>query len=395
MSQTSRPSTPGGGQRATTLLWVICILALIIVPLNLFFLIQDWRSNPNGGRSARPDTPLARTFDGKADQLKTTHVVPALESPIKANENAVWCGTMNLAWRKFNEDVTKEPLRLKDAEQLCDWLNREAPVELDPEHYYVAAGWFRDGILERIQRELPARFSEAPVPTKPELPPDAIALGGLAYAYLQLAFKYQFDFKENDEALEFVDAASRKTKVKSFGIRLQDRGTSGYRDQVKVLFRKEDEFAVDLSFMTKPYQVIVARIPLKETFAATLADLDSRIKAGPSSSLNDSSVLLVPTMCWRIDRRFAELEKKWFLMPGFENHRMEKVEQQIDFRMDKSGVVLTSVVKMHSVILNGDDHHSDPNYFVFDRPYLVVLRKRDGGAFFALWVANPELLMPF
>jgi hypothetical protein len=398
MSQLHQASTPPrGGRRATVLLIIVGVLTVLIVPLNLYVVLSDRRQElaEGGSQERRAETPLKRSFEGSADQLKQTLVIPALKSPLKADHNAAWCGTMNLAWRKFQERVTQQPLRLQDAEQLCDWLNLEQPVELEPEHYYVAAGLYDDGILERIQKELPARFPEAPVPTLPPLPPDAIAHHGLAYAYLHLVFKYQFDFKENDEPLEFVDAANRKTKVKSFGIRLKDKGTSGYRDQVKVLFRQGNEFAVDLSFLSRPYQVVVARIPLKDTLAATLEDLDRRIQAGPSGSLNDSSVLLVPTMCWRIDRHFTELEKKMFLMPGFKAYRMEDVEQMIDFKMDRSGVVLASRMKMRSVLLNGDDDHSDPNYFVFDRPYLVVLKKRDGRAFFAVWAANAELLMPY
>src|SRR5262249_27126281 len=125
------------------------------------------------------------------------------------------------------------------------------------------------------------------------------------------------------------------------------------------------------------------------------ADLDKRIAAGPASSLNESSVLLVPTMNWRIDHRFTELEKKRLLMPGFEAHRLDQVEQSIAFRMDRRGVELASRVMLQQNVLNGDDHHTDPNYFVFDRPYLVVLKKRGGPAFFAFWVANAELLYPF
>jgi hypothetical protein len=230
-----------------------------------------------------------------------------------------------------------------------------------------------------------------------EPPPEAGPLAGVAYAYLQVALKYQTAFKNNDEPLAFVDASGTTTKVKSFGVRLKDKGPATFRDQVRVLFRQGTVFAVDLSAKTEPYQIVVAQMPPQATLAATLADLDRRTTAGSAAPLDEAAVLLVPTMCWRIGHHFPELEMKRIAnaMPGSDGQRLAIVEQSITFQMDRRGAKVASRLQGMSTYENGVDHHADPNYFVFDRPYLVVLKKRGGPAFFALWVANAELLYPF
>jgi hypothetical protein len=386
------------GRGTKALLITVLVIATLLTLIDVFFCNPDPDAGYNAlavvGRTASDnEEDLRRTFDGSTEQLTRTQVVPALESPLDATKSAVWCGTMGLAWKQFQNDVVKEPLRLQGAEKVCDMLNREPAVELQPEHYYVAAGWYKDGILDRVRRELPARFSEAPLPANPKAPPEL--QGGLAYAYLAVVFKYAVQFQENGEPLHFRDAAGKKTDVKSFGIRVQDKGDRPFRSQVAVLFRDGGDFALDLSSGSKPYQVIVARLPTQPTLAAYLAELDRRTAASLPTRLGESAVMFVPTMRWRLQHHFPELEKKKFLNPGFELHYMDEVDQMIDFRMDRKGVVLRSVARDTSNILNGHDHDADPAFFLFDRPYLVVLKKRDGRPFFVMWVANPELLYPF
>jgi hypothetical protein len=349
-----------------------------------------------GNPAGSDEDDLARTFDGPSGQLTKTEVVPALGSPLSANKSAVWCGTLGLAWKQFETDVIKSPVRLKGAEPLCDMLNREPAAELQPEHYYVAGGWYKDGILDRIRRELPSKFPHAPLPPPSQAPPHLQV--GLAYAYLEVVFKYAAQFQVNREPLHFRDAAGGKTDVKSFGIRSEDKGDRPFRSQVSVLFREGGTFALDLSSGSRPYQVIVARLPTQATLAGYLAELERRTAASLPQRLGESAIVFVPTMRWRLQHRFSELENKTLLNQlnqGSEQAYLEAVEQTIDFRMDRKGVVLRSAARISGTLLNGDDHDNDPAYFLFDCPYLVVLKTRDGRPFFVMWVANPELLYPF
>ncbi len=379
-------------RRTWRMLRIIAFASLAVLVLNLVAWVTEEKEPPPDRLQSNKDSdsPLDRAFDGSSASLLRTQVVPTLQNPIARDQSAVWCGTLGLAWRQLQSDVTRTPIALRGAEKLAGWLNKEPAIELEPEHYYVAAGLYRDGILERIRRELPARFPNAPLPEfgVPKDPPVA-----MAYAYLEVALKYQFEFWENQEPLQFTDAQGKATPVRSFGIRAGDK-TGGFRSQVGVLFRERGEFALDLSTESKPYQVVVAKVPVKPTLAETLAELDRRIAAARPGELGSEAVMLVPTMCWRVQHRFRELERKPLLMPGWERTWLDEVGQMIDFRMDRKGVVLASAARVR-VLLNGDEHDPDPHKFIFDRPYLVVLKKRDGRPFFVMWVANSDLLYPY
>jgi len=92
--------------------------------------------------------------------------------------------------------------------------------------------------------------------------------------------------------------------------------------------------------------------------------------------------LRVPEMFWRIDHRFAELIGKTVA-----NVSMPIVEamQTIEFRLDRSGAVLESEARVAIA--------ATPRDFLFNRPFLIYMKKRDAQRpFFAMWVDNAELL---
>jgi hypothetical protein len=195
--------------------------------------------------------------------------------------------------------------------------------------------------------------------------------------------------------------------VSSFGIREKDeRAPAKLREQVRVLYSSIDEygvsegaeeFAFDLCRDSTPYQVIVARVAPRGTLAETLAALDEKIagwEAPPyGDALGDRDVLLVPAMRWRIDHDFTEIEgsetDKLLLNSGHEEEWIDPAKQLIDFQLDASGAGLKSETRM----LSGESAGPNPRHFVFDRPFLIVMKKRGAEQpFFVMWVDNPELL---
>ena len=93
-------------------------------------------------------------------------------------------------------------------------------------------------------------------------------------------------------------------------------------------------------------------------------------------------------MAFRVAHRFAELEgrERTLLNPGYESYWIQAATQVIDFRLDKSGADLRAEAKLHAAPI--------PSHFVFDRPFLLVLRIRGtGDPVLAMWVEHPELLV--
>lgn len=100
--------------------------------------------------------------------------------------------------------------------------------------------------------------------------------------------------------------------------------------------------------------------------------------------MDDVDVLMVPEMFWEIDHRFDELIGK---VVANANPAMPIIEarQAIKFKLDRCGAMLESEAMIAVAAI--------PRYFIFNRPFLVYIKKRDSEQpFFVMWVDNAELL---
>jgi hypothetical protein len=114
--------------------------------------------------------------------------------------------------------------------------------------------------------------------------------------------------------------------------------------------------------------------------------------------------LLVPNMNWRVEHDFTELEgrDKLFLNAAMVHDELNnpiefiaKLFEFVDFKMDRTGASVRSGSYLATDLLNGHEHEEDtnPDHFHFDRPFLIVMKKRDAKhPCFVMWVDNAELL---
>ncbi len=347
-------------------------------------------------RGYLPDARPAVAFRGDSGDLRQSVVVPTLDTPIPEGMNAIWCATFQMAWDRLKNDVIGEPVRVANAEDLAHRLNRTSFTgnDLPDASYYAAAGFTKDGIAEKVRREMRRQFGKEPVILE-ELESESIIL---AYAYLRASVPFTLPYFENREALLFTDSQGRTTPVSSFGLRPEDH--SAYhvlRHQVEVLYcgqedekGKPTEFALDLCRDSRPNQVIVACLPKQKTLLEMVRDLDRKAaqplgeyewKLGPNSNM------LVPNLNWSLSHHFSQLEgaDKRLLNEGFESFFIGAAMQTVEFRLERSGVELESEAGVAIRGLTPD--------FYFDHPFLIVVKKRGAERpFFVMWVDNAELL---
>jgi hypothetical protein len=346
------------------------------------------------GKKGTYTTPLV-VFSGDSKRLEKTVIVSTLDAPIPEDKNVIWCATFQMAWDRLKNNVIGEPIQVANAEAVAERLNKAEVTDDDlPDgSYYAAAGFTKDGIAEKMRREMQERFQKEPI----DLNDKESAI--LAYAYLRASVPFTFPFFDNDEEFHFTDGHGQKTRVSSFGLRWKD--DSKYfdlRKQVDILYlrRKNEgdqpsEFALDLCRDSKPNQVILACIPRNGTVLGTLKNLEQKIAEGRpverERHLAPNSTLLVPNLNWEISHHFAELEgaDKQLLNAKFSGLYLTTALETIDFRLDRSGVELQSESKLVALC-------ADPCY-CFDRPFLIVVKKRGAERpFFVMWVDNAELL---
>jgi hypothetical protein len=259
---------------------------------------------------------------------------------------------------------------------------------LEAGDYFAMAGYVESGVVEKIQSRMAAQFPEVPTPEFDVEDPDLVAV---MYAYLAASVKFTTPFYENDGRFLFDGVA-----VTSFGISSRnDNVRDEVLEQVEVLYyssgdswSSDDEFIIDPCRNTKPYQVILARIAPKATLAETLADLNAKLREDQGSGLYEGEPFLVPNLHWQVSHRFAELEDKLLGNEGHTHRWLEALQQIIEFRLDRSGAELRSQAKGKMC-----ESAMGEREFVFNRPFLIVMKKRGSEEpFFVMWVANAELL---
>jgi hypothetical protein len=354
--------------------------------------------------------PPAQPAPGKSGDLTSTIVVPTLDTPLMENKSALWCCTFQMAWDELKNNVVKAPILLADAEAVSERLNKGAFAadNLTEGSYYTTAGYNLDGIHDRIRAEMKRRFPDEPEPALGDNPSN----GFTAFAFLKAGLAFDRSFPNNPDAFPFKSGDGNKTSVNSMGYLKDTDQTVHLPQQISVLYcspwgkgRKPDSFVLDLDRKSKPNQLLLAAVERKSTLAETYADVEKKIAENRERKREDQFTaddrLIVPCVKAHLEHHFKELENKYFLEPpDFKRNRafIGTAFQSIEFQLDGTGVQLKSTALGNDKD-KGDDKDKDkpdvrdPKDFFYDRPFLLILKKRDAKQpFFLMWVDNAELL---
>src|SRR5439155_8197903 len=118
-----------------------------------------------------------------------------LDTPIPEGKSAIWCGSFQIAWNQLRSLAAGEPLRIQGAETVAERLNQreESEDDLEPEMYYAAAGLVRDGIEQKIKKEMARKYPSVSVPEVV----NSEATVAVAYSHLQAQVKFKEPYFEN------------------------------------------------------------------------------------------------------------------------------------------------------------------------------------------------------
>jgi hypothetical protein len=313
-----------------------------------------------------------------ASDLRGTVVTPHLECAITGDKNVLWCATFQIAWNELC-DLLGGPVQCPAAQEMADALNKKAVTraDVDEASCVAMAGYPTGGpddILDRIAAALKDKFAGAAspelLPSRQSVPRDA----WIAYAYLfkQLPFEWAFE-RMRRWRLTFAGR-----RVESFGIyQLYSAQANEVKAAGQVLihdYRDGDDFIIEVKTRSRADRLILAKIQPAGTLSATILAIQQRLASSTPHNMMEMSSLLVPVLDFDVVQNYRELSA------------IGTAIQQIRFRLDETGAVLKSeavAVKARSEEL------------IFDKPFLVMIQK--GGSqnpYFALWVANAELLAP-
>jgi hypothetical protein len=108
--------------------------------------------------------------------------------------------------------------------------------------------------------------------------------------------------------------------------------------------------------------------------------------------------LIVPRVGFDLLREYSEIETRWLVPTDGKvapDLLLLSALQTIKFEMNEKGVELRSEAHMaFGCGKEGEPHRK--HLMIFDQPFLVLLERTGARMpYFALWVDNPELLVPW
>jgi len=346
---------------------------------------------PGGGRPLT-HRQIAGPLDLKAtaDRLKHTIVTPHLEQQIKGDKNVLWCATAQIAWNELCRLAGGE-IHLEDEPPMVALLNKRAASreDLDPASYVAMAGVVGDGILSKIEMALREKFAgQASV----ELAPAPRALPAdfwVAYAYLFKQLPFAWAFTRFDSSRLTFD----NTEVVSFGISQflpSQENEARMASQVAVLdHRNNDDFIIELKTRSKEDRLVLAKVPPAGTLRETIEEVRRRSAGSRAGKMESCEDLFIPVLNFDVMREYSEVYGRRITAknPRVDGTEIVIAKQRIRFKLDETGAVLAS----ESVWAGG----LVPRSLIFDKPFLILLERRGAAnPYFALWVANAELLVP-
>jgi len=334
-----------------------------------------------------------------------TIVTPHLETPIDPNRNLLWCSTFQLAWNETCRQAGG-PLEIIDAPPMVAVLNKRAASREDiDEASCITAAGVGPKIIERIRRQFERKFPNRPVPRV--LPPaENVPPGGwVAFACLYKDLPFERPFRRFPRAVRFVDGL-----VASFvlggpppDLKLSPDGFPDekqlrehrWRDekiaeQVAVFdYKNPDDFIIEIKTKSKEDRLLLAKVTPEATLGHTVEAVRRRVeKSKPVNMDMDGDKLTVPVVDFDVTRKYRELIGKVLVQSG---KPIVEAIQTIRFSLDEKGSRLESGVFIES----WGERMRPPYRMFFDKPFLILLERRGAKRpYFALWVANSELLLP-
>jgi hypothetical protein len=336
----------------------------------------------------------------ESTQLKQTTITPVMETPIVPGKNLIYCSTFQIAWNMLQDSIIKEPIRLTGDPEMARLLNKQLSTTKDiSEDCYVAmVGELTEALLQRINDVLQQKFGNQ-APSKVEASVNPAVPQFLSYAYLYKNLKFAAEFERLEVPLIFTSSTGN-TPVKVFGIHKYDpQNQSNLGTQVSVLYYDDPEqnreskrdCIISLKNQQANDEIILAKITPDDNLFHTLAKVDELVTKSSAIQMEKNDRLNIPVLDFNVNHVFRELGGKGFLNPGWQEWFISAAMQWIRFRLNEKGAMLKSEAK---IFMATGIEYPLPRNFIFDRPFLIYLKQKDGKyPYFAMWVDNAELMV--
>lgn len=315
-------------------------------------------------------------------------MVPSFSSSISTmDENKVWCGTFNLVWNDFMNDVIGHKIEFEDGpSEMANELNEQKFTidELDEKSYFKIHGIENLDLKNKIIQGIKNKFNEESTILE-RCDFNSEESGYVLYAMLKKEFNFLEPFSTAMGSMEFKNS---NTKVKCFGVDNTNNPVAG--KNVEVLFyNSTEDFAIKLKTI-EGEEVYLYKTPsdnnsFEEKYFEMISKKDN-YKGNNSWEKND--YLRIPFISVKDEINYDELCGRY--IKDKNRTYIKQALQTINFELNNVG----GSVKSEALIEITESATIEiGRKFLFDDNFVLFLKEENKEKpYFALNVDNIDLL---
>ena len=384
--------------RITSKYGIIYFLVLFVLLLNIWTFVNR---KSNDSSSINHDMILGKATN-KCSSKDCLHTIvsPHIYEKIVDDKNIIYSADFQSAWDEFKR-INGGIINMTYPTTHTLYLNSSQNILKNSKFSYSSAGLFTKDTSDRIQKDLQRKFDNQ---ASPELLPADLPIGSLyTYSYLFAHLTFKHEFEKMDAPLEF-----NGKKVQAFGINKYDSSNKKMRlaaDQVsycEVNIKKNtndhdffqfhesnSNYIMKIDMDHSESQLILAEIEPQEDLYKTVIYTLNEMKNQKFYKMYDKDSLIIPyfsfDLFWNYD--YLCFNPVISLNEEINGQYFEFAYHYIKFRLNEKGVILKA---------ESQESLSIPINLILDKPFLLMMiEEKSELPYFAMWVGNPELMVPW
>jgi hypothetical protein len=318
--------------------------------------------------------------------FKNTLIYPSYHSPIIAGKSSIYSASFEMAWVNFKNKILKEPIQLKNKVDWAENLNQLAICEnISPQYCLAEVGFGKDNIIQKIKNRLKKEFNVDEI-SLPKVGKDEL----LFFSYLKkdVLFFRNFTSTYDDSKLVF----NQEKAVNYFGLK---RGLNHptVKEKIKIYdYLNQNDFIFQISTKTEKDELFFAKVKPFNTLIDTYSAVMSRIDSNKIEYFVNQDQLFIPYISFNFTKNYEELIDNQILNQNCKNCLIKRATQTIDFDLNEEGVFLKDYI-INEIEMSLDTIKKEPRKFIFDKPFLIIMKEKDKPLpYFLMWVGNSDLM---
>lgn len=325
---------------------------------------------------------IIKGFIGKAE------ITPTYTSGLSTMDgNKVWCGTFNLVWNDFMNDVVKGNVEFRDGEsELANELNKQSfkVDQLSENSYFKIHGQaMGEDLKNKIQNGIKQKFNE-----------DSNLIdridwndsnGYVLYAMLKKEFNFLEPFSTAMGSMTFNNSEPR---IKCFGVDSSNNPIAS--KNVEVLFyNSEDDFAIKLNTKEGEEVILYKTTGENKSFEENYKEIKKQqINYSGKNTFEENDILRIPFIKVNNEINYDELCGREIKNS---NYYIKQALQTIDFELNNVG----GSVKSEALIDATQKAWTEKSRkMIFDSDFILYLKEESKEQpYFALKVDNTDILL--